>query len=336
MKTKKTIFSICLAVILLLSSIVLFACGNKVNSADALASYSTVISEIKKDTALFKPGTINGMQTNFYLNDFAYKNESDQLVYGNNYYLAFLAVGLDFIEEYHTALDGLKNKGDYAALQDDVKDLTKKLNTLKTDHDNLINETNGLDYSIYNGYFARYRTSALNFINESYSCALNLGKFLNKEAKLAKTVGTEEMTAEAFEFYCDYNILKVFDDFREYMMDSCKGIKIDGLIFDKVFLSMVEWNKNIVKQEYKILDVESATALMNAFRSVDGERASIKTALSKFSIYKFVNTYGYSVESYKKANGNASAYFDRISYYFLDTVNTLDSLYNYLFKNVVA
>ena len=336
MKTKKALLSICLVFILLLSSVVLFACGNKSNSADAQQSYSQVLEDIKKDTSLFKAGTINDMQTNYYLNDLAYKDENGNLVYAYDNYVAILAVGLDFIEEYHVALERVKAKGNYSSLQDDVKSLTKKFNTLKTDHNNLLNDTVGLDYTIYNGYFARYKTSALNFVNETYSCALNLANFLNKKVKLAQSVGSEDMTPEAFAFYCDYNILEAFDDFREFFMDSCKGVEIENMAYQNVYDAVALWNKGIVKHDYKTLELNNVSALVKVFDNVDGEREMAGKALSKFSVYKFVTTYGASIDAYKKSNANASAYYKRIGDYYFNNINTLGYLYNYLVKNVVA
>ena len=330
MKAKKSISIIFLALVLLLSSFLLFACGKEESSKGAYKAYNTFMTQIKQDTSLFTSKQIENLYTDFYLNDFYSKDNAGAKVYQNNNYIALCAVSLEFIDEYYPTLETLKLKTDYTSLKDDVKSLTKSYKNLKAEHENLKNNAQNLDTTIYNGYFSRYRTYAGKFINKSYSSALKLAKFLNNEAKLAKTIGTDKVTDQAVEFYCDYNILKVFDDFRNFFMNSCKGAYVDNDVYDNV-LSMLKLytNGGLVNKDFSA-NANESKELKNILTQVNNERSIINKAVSKFSVYKFANTYDDSIEGYEKANENAPAYLNKINMYFADTGSTLNLTRVYL------
>jgi len=195
-----------------------------------------------------------------------------------------------------------------------------------------------LNYTIYNGYFARYRVQAKAFINESYKCALALGNFLTGKAKLTKSFATDAMTAEAINLYCDYNILKVYDDFRGFLMDSSKGLRLTHRLFTDTVANLKDFNKGLLKKSYATLTVEQATQLKDSFSRINNERRINDKAISKFSVYKFVKTYNGSIEAYEKSNQHAPAYYDRIVKYMAErtSASTLKNLRIYLVEEIVA
>lgn len=317
MKAKKSILSILLAVILLLSTFVLFACNKSESSEGAYKAYNEIVTTLKQDTSLFSKKKLNNLSTNFYLNDFSYKNSSGKNVEGYNNYVALNAVSLGFIEEYYPALENLTLKTDYSGLKNDVKGLKKSYEALKVEHDKLKNQASGLNWTIYNGYFARYRQSAQSFINKSFDCALSLGDFLNRKADLAKNFAKEGMTAEEVEFYYDFNLLKVFDDLREFFMGSCKGVLVENSVFESGLTVLLSYADDaVVNKEFTDTTVEDAQSLKDSLERVDADRALALKAFSKFSVYNYANNYQGSIEAYEKADSNASAYLNRIESYF--------------------
>ena len=336
MKTKKIIYSIGLTIILLLSSFLLMACGNKSSSKKTFEGYNSIMSKLESDTELFTEQTINNFPTKFYINNLAHKESDGSLNEDYNNYVSILSIGLEFISEYYPQLDGLKLETDYEDLTEDAKNLDKSYNNLKSEHQLLLNEATDLDYRLYNGYFARYRTATLNFINQTYDCAVSLGNFLNNKVKLASSVGTENMTTEAFEFYCDYNLLKIYDDYREFFMESCKGVRVENDFYNNSRLQLSDWVSSVSSKGYKIISVENTKSLMTIFNRVNNDRKLTNKALSKFSIYKYSTTYENSLLAYSKSSSNAPMYYERIETYFWDAESTLNNLINYLVLNVVA
>lgn len=331
MKAKKIISSICLMLILLLSSMILFACGDKSSSKEAYNAYSTLISDMKKDSSLFKSGEILGLNSSFYLKDFAYKDSQNQDVYGYNNYIALASIGLEYISENQESLNELKVNANYSGLVDDAKALRKNYNLLKVEHDNLT-KASGLNYTIYNGHFARYRTQAMKFINQTFDCALSLGNFLNNEAKLAKTVGSDNMTTEALNFYCDYNVLKVFDDIRVFYMDSCEGVEVDDIAYDRVTHLLSDW-AGVYAKGYKAISKEQAQPLTILLDRINEDRQLGQRAVKNFSFYKYTTTFGSSLDGYQKSNSNATLYYEMANTYYNKTI---PALYNYMIANVVA
>lgn len=330
MKTKKIFTTILLAVILLLSSVLLFACGDKSSSAQAYTEYSKLLSDFKQDTAIFKEETIMGLPTDLYIKDLASKNSSNEKVYEYNYILALSSVGLEYIEENIQKLDGLKVNASYSGLVNDAKNLRKSYNNLKTEHENLLS-ADGYDYRIYNGHFARYKTQVLEFVNQIFDSALSLGNFLHDKAKLAKDIGSVEMTVEALNFYCDYNVIKIFDDFRIFYINSCEGVK-NSLDY---FKDMVELQKNytaLYTKSYKALEQEDMKSLQTLFDRINNDRKLGQKSFKEFSYYKFSTTYNNSIDAYQNSNENATLYYNMTINYAV----TLSKLYNYLNVNVIA
>lgn len=343
MKVKKSILTICLALMLLLSSFVLFACGNDQTSASAYKAYNELFTEMKQNVSLFSTGTTGGLSTSFYLNNFCYKDSGNNKVFEYNHYLMLNAASLEFIDEYYPVLENLKLKTDYSTLKSDVKSLRKSYKTLKSEYDRyLVNavNVNTVAYTIYNGYFSRYRTYARKFIAETYDCALSLGKFLETKVKLSKTFATDEMTEEATEFYLDYNILKVMDDFKDFFMNSCKGLKLEGEEYKLTIKNLETWTGEIVGKTYKTISNEQANNFKDISVRLGVERKMTDKALSRFSFYKYENTYSSSLAAYKKSNAYAPAYYNRLNSYFWKTDNgrdcSIDILAIYLIEDAIA
>lgn len=337
MKAKKSIYIICLALILVLSSFLLFACGKKESSASTYKAFDSLMTTMRKDGNLFSTNTIHGVSTTYYFNDFYEKDSQGSELHIYNHYIALTAESLNFIEAYYPQLETVKIKTDYSDLKDDVKALKKRYEKLSKEYTNLINNATELDYTIYNGYFARYRTYALKFINETYDCALSLGKFLDEKVNLDKGVDNGTATSDNLTFFLSYNCLKVFDDMREFFLDSCKGLNISGDEYNSVMASLTNWAT--LSTKVVTVTAEELKELSSLMTYVNNDRKMAQKALSKFSMYKYTTTYESSLTAYKKASEHAPIYYDRLASYFwgVDTnASTLDNLYACLLDYTVA
>ena len=322
MKTKKSLYSICLVVLLIISSLLLFACGGNATAKNAYKSYSSLLTEMKQDSKLFSTKDVNGVETNFYFNDFFSKDENNNPEVEYEYYITLSSISLDFIDEYHVVLQNAKIDTDHAKLVEDVKQLKKKYNNLKKEYENLSTNANGLDDTVYNGYFSRYKWGVLKFINESYECSLSLGKFLQKKFNFDQA---------ELNFTVDFNLLKVFNDYRQFLLSSCKGINLssEDSKFEYVLSQLQSWQTTFNVENFKTLDKEDEDALKTVFARVDGDRKLASKAMSKFSYLKFIEEYETSVKAYSKSNENASSYYSRLNDY-LFSDGTLESLKEYL------
>lgn len=336
MKTKKNIFlSILLIAIISLSSLVLFACGDKGSSEKSYNLFQETITTFKTDD-MFYNSTLNNISSKYFLNDFYYKNSSGEKIYEQNNYLILGGYGLNFIEKYYENLNGLELNVDYTGLDSSVQKMTNDYKTLKIEYSRLKKTETSLNYEIYNGYFARYRLNSITFINSVYDCALSLSNFLTNNVKLDQSVGDEEMTTTAYQFYIDKNYLNIFSDFKEFFLNNCRGMNIDNTEFQKTMEIFNQFSSNIVSKDYKLLQDEDLKNLTNILSMATTDRKNAWTALNKFSLYEYVTTYGSSIEACCKSDINAEIYYNRLNNYFWNSESTLNNLYTFLTNNLVA
>lgn len=341
MKIKKSLYTICLAVLLILSSLMLFACKKEETSKNVYASFNEFVTSVNDEDVVFKDCPTNA-DYHFYFKDFSSKSSAGYMVYEYEHYNHLVEGSLSFIVQHYKKLENLTLKTNYSSLKSRIKALKKNYSALKVEYTNMMEEAQDLSYNIYNGYFARYHAQAKSFINESYKCALSLGKFLTGKADLIKNYATENMTAEEVDLYVDYNILKIYEDYRKFFMDSCKGNDIlNNYVYKNALNIISSFYNDGLYQEYKTITVEEAESLRSVLTKVDNERKINDKALSKFSVYKFTNPYNHSIEAYEKDSKFAGVYYNRISQYIASgksessRENTLCILMNYITENVI-
>lgn len=327
MKTKKSIYTICLTLILLLSSVLLFACGNTTKSKDVYTSYNELLEELKGDSDLFSSKSINGISTDFYLNDFYSKDKNGSRVTDYDYYIQLASVSFDFIEKYHVVFNSFDVKYDFSNLSSDIKEVRDEYKKLKEEHQALVTSTVGLDYVIYNGYFSRYKAQTINFINSSFECALSMGEYIDKKEILV-------IAQESYNFDIDYELLKVFDDYRYFFLSSSKGVKISDDTFADTLSVFDNWHSQFMDKDYSLPAEEEIAKLETVFTQIEGDRCLARTAMKKFSYYQFVEEYEGSINAYSKLNENAEAYFNCIDDYLFS--GTILRLKDYLTANLTA
>ena len=95
MKTKKVLSSLLLAFILLLSSLLLFACGKNETSQSTFKEFTSFITEIESEKSVLVNSKIAQGETDFAFKDFSQKDEfaqKDSTIY--DHYSILVGVGL--------------------------------------------------------------------------------------------------------------------------------------------------------------------------------------------------------------------------------------------------
>ncbi len=233
MAIKKFILPIVLSIVIALSGIILFGCGEKEEKEKSYDLYSSVMDTIKQDSSLFETKTANGLSTQFSIKDIGFKTSQNSGLEGYEYYVTVLGAGLEFIDDYYEKLNTTQGVVKNASLNNSVRAMKKGYENVKSEHDKLlsINNINDISYEIYNAHFYNYRISVTNFINKVYDCAFSLAKYNDRYLNMTKDVGKESMTKEQFDFYIDYEYLKIYEDFKVLLIDSGKGADLDTQLF---------------------------------------------------------------------------------------------------------
>lgn len=311
---KFRIFAI-LALILVSSSLLMFACGDKGNAQDTYENFHTTITKFEDNKMLFSTETTkNRVTLEFYLNNFKKKNSYGSEVQDDMNYIYLTSTGLSFIKNNYGKLDGLEGDYDFSRLNQTLTNLNEGYNNLKQENENLNNVEASTNVNVYNGYFARYKTFAKEFISEVYSSALALGDFLANDVKIIESLGTEEQTEEALQFYYEYQTLLLLNDCKILIMDSAAGEVVTNMVYSNA-VNRLTTILNYKDKKVKNLSVEQVNKYLDVSSAVDNQRRLYKDSINNFSIYELVNTYKGSLDEYVKVKENAEAYYKQLELY---------------------
>lgn len=341
---KKFLFS-GLALIVALSGLTMVACDNSDSTTNPYEEYQTTITTFKESTSLFKNGVTDGIESDFYLNNFNYMVESDEVeseeqafekVEGSRYYFTLTAYGLNFIEDYYVYLSG-RTGDDYSDLNEKIDQLNASYARINQSSMDMENDEGISDKHVqaYNSHFAMYEANAKDFINDIYSTALSLSDFMIEQVGFIDSLGTETQNDLQERFYIDSQILKVFDDIRRLIIVSAEGINYQnsGLeIFDDA-VSLLTNYAHLSAQNIGDLSPETMADVMKLGTLVEGERIVTRQALANFSIYDFVED-NMQIEVYELENQDARAYYIQMQKYFSNNYNYLTLYYNNLSQNI--
>lgn len=326
-KVKKYITTTFLVLVLLASSLLLMACGNKVTATDSYNLLGSLVSVYKSELGIFVQGNIKGISTNYHMPDFTTKNEVGESISGGDNYVAFVAIGMNYIDRNVEALNGLEMKYNFKSFNKSITEMNDAYNNVVKEYANMKNLDSSVNYNIYNGYFARYREYTKFFINEIYDVATELGEILI-EAK-GDGIGTSDLTSDTFNSYADYNVLLASQDFKNFFMDSESGKLFDQTLEKQTQTIFNEYCQSLFKKPQLALTTEKAQNMKELFDAVNVDRKNVTRSLEEFSLYDFYSLYEGSLTAYEKTNADANIYYLNIENYF-GTNGLLGKLYAYL------
>lgn len=331
---KKSFILIILSAIFIFAGVMTVGCGKSVSNTTAYNAIEAFVIDSNSEEAPFSIGTVNGVETNYYINNFQKKNDSNVLIDDDQNYQLLNAVGLNYIGKYYSELENVQNKYDFSSLYENTKKLKTRYNELKTLND----EINGLGSNaqsfVYNGYFSKYKISAREFVDQTYSTAAALGDLLINKIKITSSLGTDNQTQEDFEKYMDYQNMMLFKDFNDFFMKSCKGQIIDNAIYTATKTKMLTFCQDIVLKTNKTLSKEKVAEVVTMSNALMGERRMYAIAAKNFSLYDFTTKYENSIDAYEKAQNDADSCYDEMQRYLTDENCSLNIYYNYLKNNV--
>lgn len=178
---------------------------------------------------------------------------------------------------------------------------------------------NSSNFVYYNGFAIAYQKACIDFINKAYDFALSMQNTLINDMKLLD-FDFASITVDQANFYLSTVKLSLADDCRLFLLDSCKGEKVEG---NNHYDSVTEWIKLV--QDISSVSVtnnkgERYVALRELEQILVKERSHLKEALSQFSFYDYQNVYKANINSYANNLENADVYLDTINNYFYETL----------------
>lgn len=332
---KKFLLSL-MACLVVGSSLTLVACGDDSSKVNSYEGFQTAISTYLEDATLFKEGTtIGNIQTDFYFDNFSYKNSSGDLIDGDKNYIILNAYGMNYIQEYYILLDSLGDgRYDFEALNDSLANLNTSFEAVKVESKNVLNANTNANIDIYNGFFANYKDKAKDFINSAYTAAIELSNFLVNQADMFDGLGTDSQTSEQIEFYMDTQILYIFNDIRILLLECSEGQELIGNELYEGAVAQLSYYASTSTGHIGEVTAEVMGDLMDLTELLAGERAYTATAAENFSLYNFVNVYTSSIEDYMQDDVNAQSYYEQLKKYFSNADSYLEQYNTYIETNI--
>ncbi len=326
-KVKKIVSAIALALIVLLSSLLLLACGKKATSEDCYKLFESSISTYKSNTDLFESGSIYGLSTNFNLKNLKSKDSSGNLIDDSQDYRAFVAYGLNYIETSYSKLEGLDVSFNFATINKQVEEMNNAYNDVESEFTSLKDLNSSASYIVYNGHVARYKNAVKNFIIEIFDSATALGAYLVEE--FGDGIGSSSATSSTFNSFVDYHKLLICNDYKNYLIKSAEGQSLNQQEFASVQAQFKSYCLHALGQTKVTLSTEQAEETKLLLSTVNGDRENVSVSLEKFSINDYFTTYQQDLSAYAKTNKDAYVYYNNIYSYFGDD-GVLAKLYTYL------
>lgn len=315
-KLKKIITTICLAVVLLASSLLLFACNSKVSATDSYNLLNSLITIYKTESEMFGQGLVKGVDTEFYLQSFKAKDSGGNLIVDSENHLAFVAIGMNYLDENVAILNGLDVKYDYKNFNKQILEMNDAYNNLFKEFANLKTLDSAADYNIYNGYYARYREYATYFIDEIFDVAKELGVFIVQQ--FGDGIGQADLTGDDFNRYVAYNKLLISNDYKNLLIDNLQGKDFDEDLAEDAQQNFDNYCLLVVGETDLAPSNEKATEVKNLFESVNVDRKNVEKSLKNFSLNDLYTIYDVNLSAYEKVDFEAPIYYNNIQSYFGD------------------
>ncbi len=315
------------------SSLTLAACGDNGNKVNSYEGFTTAINTYLEDETLFKEGTtIGNIWTEFYFDNFTYKNSYGNQIEGDANYILLNAYGMNYIQEYYVLLNTL-DEGNYnfEALNNSLSRLNESFEEVKMESKNVLNAVSNVNLDIYNGFFANYKDKARVFINSVYDTAIELSDFLIDQANICDGLGSDSQTSEQIEFYMDTQILYIFDDIRNLLLESGEGQEFIGNeLYDGAVAELSYYASTSTKNIMMSVSPEVMGDVIELTNLLAGEREFTNKALENFSLYDYVELYTGSIEDYMQDDVNAETYYTQLQKYFSNSDSYLEKYHTYI------
>ena len=314
---KKILTAIFSFMLILTGGVALSGCGGGETGEVVAAKYATIIDEMKKQDSPFENATRNNVSSDFMLKNFQKKTSGGKVDYGEHDEL--IALGLDFIAEYSPLAKDYKQGQNISQINDTLASLENGYEKLKEEYKNTLKLSADEDMTIYNGFIARYAEAAREFSSKVYDSATALADYLTVHAKIDGSINEASPTAQAIDFYVAKNLLAVYGDYNDYLMENCKAA------VDNMNKSWYDLDNLSPKTTFSAEKLQQITAYFDA---VEGERQLVKKVFEKFSCYDYLVVYNGDINAYEKVEPMAKTYATQLGKYYLVYLDTLLDFYH--------
>ena len=247
---KKVLSLIFIVAFILIGSVAFVACGNGKTGDEVYNLYKSQLESLLDSGTPFASQTRNQVTSNFMLQKFNKKTSNSTLVdYG--WQDELIALGLNYIEMYYPLTQNAQKSFSVSKIKTSFEDLQDSFAVLKEEYQTVLQISDSESMTIYNGFMANYADEATEFAKNVYKCALQLKTHLSNNLKVDATVGNQNTSYDAFEFYLQSQILEIYNDYNNLLMENCKASF--GSVASNI-LSLQSFAKNLAVKYPQTID----------------------------------------------------------------------------------
>ena len=202
MKAKKILMAVVLAVIMLSSSLVLFACGNSASAEETLKLYSDFVTTIEENKDGVFVDEVLAVRCDNSFNRYYKIDQDGNEKTGDHHTRLASTQAIGFLVEYKNYFTSFEGKYDFSNMKTQGEELVTSYNTLVEEY-KVLDEMSDLNYNIYNGQAARYMVACKNFTKELYDVQNAVLDYLENGVKIGQIseASTDEEKSAANRLY---------------------------------------------------------------------------------------------------------------------------------------
>lgn len=322
LKVGNKLLLIVLLIVLVMTALIMFGCGESITSAQLFDKIDAFIEEIDDSSGIFDS---NNRFKNFYK-----YNDEGKLEEIDSNYQTMVKIAIDFIEVYHYNYRDVKESYNYSEIVEDLTSLNAQYDNCLKSYNNFVKNKDTDSTLIYNGFSLNYQSSCISFIKKAYDLAFSMKESLVNDLKIME-IDFNNITQDQANTYLDFVRLDVANDCKQVLLDDLKGDKFEGnLIWESCgdILNNVYNVNNIVLTYQK---GEQFVNLNNIEKKLSQERENVKKAMSNFSIYSYITSGFYGdINGYETIVTDATRWYSKIESYFVNNGEELGCLDNFI------
>lgn len=341
---KKNIMTMCLAGILLCSSVALFACGER-KPEEEVVSYNTLSSLVSdmKSNEMFSATSVEGVQSNFCLKPF---------LSTMTYYNELFIMPMNYIETYHVNLQAIKDLPSINSEQDKyITQLEKDIPKLSEAFDSVLYQYKRLTafssehQTIVQGALQLYQYECTDLIGSAYQVAIDIATIEEKVfGRFDAMVTAEQVTKDDSKMIRDYISLFIGKDYYNALLVSSNSKNFNtsgdanvtrfGTFYTGLKTDLTNYVRDIHgATSFKSLESDPITVgegedaqlvynhiaitdLIASHQTMEEERVSLQKAFGQFSFYQFYQYYNCNLNTYNNVNEFISIYYGEIKNYY--------------------
>lgn len=306
---KKKVLTLALALLMVLSSVVLFACNEpKLELSEEIAF---IKKEVEDESAYNKANILTSEINGYAIKNLVFKDESDDEA---KFYNGIFSISINNILKCEGVLKGIKS----SKLNGKFESFKKEKDDFRNALENYGNADSNTSTVISRGFYERFKEEAKGYIIATCDLAQELLKFCVTTYTLPKEDDEtyEQKLKELWLLKYNYETAKAVNDVKNFLFDSAKGKELNHAFYKNAKDTLERIVEFSDKSEYYPTSEDDRNEFNNLSKALDNQRKIVYQAISNFSVYELEKEYDNNEELYYKNDETKKYDYAQLKSYF--------------------